>query len=58
MKVVVKDIIDYLSKYPENTEVFLDKNGWWDGLPSDAIKSIIEPNRDSITNELYLLINN
>ena len=59
MIVTVKDLITFLSKYPEETEVILDKDGWEECDTIDqTISHLIDDGSMKYHNENYLIINN
>ncbi len=59
MIVTVKDIINFLSKYSEDTEVILDKNGWEKtGSIDSTISRLIDDSAIKYRNKNYLIINN
>ena len=59
MIVTVKDIITFLSKYPEETEVILDKDGWEQcDTINQTIARLIDDSGMKHHNENYLIINN
>lgn len=59
MTVTVKDIIEFLSQYPPETEVILDKNGWSEEKSvNDSISYLIDDSPITFHNQDYLIINN
>lgn len=63
MKITVADVVAYLSKLPQDAEVFLDKDGWMeeDFTPRDPLDLIHKRGLFNFTRwdgEAYLIINN